>query len=128
MRVRAWLITSGALNLVLLVAWFSWYLKTKPAASPPLTTDSSLDTASLQIKTNVVIRRHHFTWHEVESEDYATYIKNLRLIQCPEETIRDIIVAEVNQLYNQRRNTEALKGNFQWWRSEPDPAETRRVA
>ena len=43
-----------------------------------------------------------FSWHAVESEDYKQYIANLRAIDCPEETIRDIIIADVNKLYAPR--------------------------
>jgi hypothetical protein len=44
----------------------------------------------------------HFHWSEVESADYKEYIGKLRDIQCPEETIRDIIVADINKLYAPR--------------------------
>jgi hypothetical protein len=41
-------------------------------------------------------------WRAVESDDYKRYIANLRAIGCPEKTIRDVIVADVNDLYRQR--------------------------
>jgi len=41
-------------------------------------------------------------WRMVESEDYKKYIANLRVIGCPEKTIRDVIIADVNDLYRQR--------------------------
>ncbi len=74
------------------------------------------------VRTNVVVRRQNFVWSDIESEDYPTYIANLRLIGCPESTIRDIIVAEVTQLYAHRRLSEVVTASQQWWRSEPDPA------
>ena len=43
-----------------------------------------------------------FHWSEVESADYKEYISRLRAVQCPEETIRDIIVADINKLYAPR--------------------------
>ena len=49
-----------------------------------------------------MLRRQLFSWREVESADYATYIANLRDIGCPEQTIRDIIIADVNQLYSRQ--------------------------
>ena len=81
----------------------------------------------------VVIRRQFFSWREVESPDYPTFIANLRDIGCPESTIRDIIVADVNQLYALKRATEIVTAEQQWWRSEPDPeitaaAEAKLVA
>lgn len=41
-------------------------------------------------------------WRNVESADYREYIANLRSIGCPEETVRDIIIADVNKLYASR--------------------------
>ena len=62
-----------------------------------------------------------FEWRNVESADYATYIQNLRAIGCPEETIRDIVIADVNKLYGSRRAallTGAKPPEF-WQTSEP---------
>ena len=44
----------------------------------------------------------NFTWSAVEAADYKQYIANLRAIECPEETIRDIILADVNKLFAPR--------------------------
>jgi hypothetical protein len=44
-----------------------------------------------------------FNWSQVESSDYSTYIANLRSIGCPEQTIRDIITADVDSQYAPRR-------------------------
>ena len=41
-------------------------------------------------------------------------------IGCPEQTIRDIIIADVNALFARRRATELITPEQQWWRSEPD--------
>src|SRR5207245_8995891 len=43
----------------------------------------------------------------IESSDYRAYVANLRGIGCPERTIRDLIVADVHDLYVSRR--EALE-------------------
>ena len=40
-----------------------------------------------------------FHWSQVESSDFRQYMANLREIGCPEETIRDLVLAEVNKLY-----------------------------
>ena len=44
-----------------------------------------------------------FQWSQIESPDYLTYIANLRGIDCPEPTIRDIISADVENLFEQKR-------------------------
>src|ERR1043165_5400469 len=46
-----------------------------------------------EVLTNLVSER--FLWSRVESSDYKQYIANLRAIQCPEATIRDIIITDV---------------------------------
>src|SRR5213080_1641483 len=76
--------------------------------------------SSIQGGTNIVLRRQFFSWQEVESDDYPTYIANLREIGCPEQTIRDIIIADVNALYARKRATEIVTPEQQWWRNEPD--------
>jgi LysM repeat protein len=84
--------------------------------------------AAAVVKTNVVIRRQFFSWAEVESPDYSTFIANLRDIQCPEQTIRDIIIADVNALFARKLATEVVSAEQQWWRSTPDPAVVRAAA
>jgi hypothetical protein len=47
-----------------------------------------------------------FRWRVLESADYRTYVRNLRAIECPEQTIRDIITADVDaDVYARRRET-----------------------
>ncbi len=57
-----------------------------------------------------------FTWQRVESADYKTYIANLRAIDCPEETIREIIVTDVNKLFAPREAPfrSELTAPFPW--------------
>src|SRR5882672_7790612 len=118
MRWRILFFLLLGVNLVLGVVWV-----VSAHRHPFVSVDTgSSDGVSSVIKTNVVVRRQFFSWREVESADYPTYIANLRDIGCPEQTIRDIIIADVNALYSRRRATELLTSEQQWWRSEPDPA------
>lgn len=55
-------------------------------------------------------------WRRVESEDYRTYIKNLQAIGCPEATVRDIIVADVNALFDSKRKA-AITNRFEYWKT-----------
>ncbi len=48
--------------------------------------------------TNVVADTNQFHWVQLESEDYRTYITRLRSVGCPEQTIRDIIIADVDKM------------------------------
>lgn len=56
----------------------------------------SLRPLTVELGTNA------FHWGTVESPDYREYIAKLRAIGCPEETIRDIIIADVNKLFASR--------------------------
>lgn len=122
MRERAILFLSLGMNFVL--AWMLLSLSGDWEALPPLPKVSSEAKAKAAAakpgKTSVVVRRQHFTWAEIESTDYPTYIANLRRIGCPEDTIRDIIIAEVEHMFEQRRLSEVVTPDQQWWRSEPD--------
>jgi hypothetical protein len=40
-----------------------------------------------------------FHWSQIESADYRIYIANLRGIGCPEQTIRDLVKADMDNLY-----------------------------
>ena len=53
--------------------------------------------------TATAVESKTFDWSQVESADYRTYIANLRGIGCPERTIRDIITADVDSMYAERR-------------------------
>jgi hypothetical protein len=46
----------------------------------------------------VVVVTNELKWAQLESEDYKTYIARLRSIGCPEQTIRDIIIADLDKL------------------------------
>ncbi len=62
---------------------------------------------------------HKIDWRMVESADYKEYIANLRAIGCPEETIRDIIVADVNKLFEARKKQlkAASTNKYEYWKS-----------
>ena len=47
----------------------------------------------------VILQGNRFHWNQVESSDFRQYMANLRSVGCPEETIRDLVVAEINKLY-----------------------------
>ena len=46
----------------------------------------------------ITIVTNSLRWAQLESEDYQTYIARLRGIGCPEQTIRDIIIADLDKL------------------------------
>lgn len=61
-----------------------------------------------------------YDWQDVETPAYLKYIEQLRLVGCPEDKIRHIIVADVNQLVDQKRLKEAVAHDMPWWKVEPN--------
>jgi hypothetical protein len=121
MRMRFWLAISLGGNLALAGALLFGGRSGSAARRPTLENALAASPVPGAVRTNVIVRRQNFSWNEIESPDYPTYVANLRDIGCPESTIRDIIVADVNQLYAQRRAAEIVTPEQQWWRSAPDP-------
>lgn len=66
--------------------------------------------------TNVVIATNDFRWAQLESEDYRTYIQRLRSIGCPEQTIRDIVIADIDKLLAPRVQSASLQPrDLKYW-------------
>lgn len=61
-----------------------------------------------------------FGWQDVETPEYLKYIGNLRLVGCPDEKIRTIILSDINQLIDQKRLKEAVAHDSPWWKVEPN--------
>lgn len=120
MRWRLLFFVLATLNVILVAVWMLVPGNLATTDRLPEVPDIDSQSNRIRTKTNVVVRRQYFSWQEVESDNYVTYIKNLREIGCPDSTIRDIIVADVNALYGHRRATEVVSADHQWWRSEPD--------
>src|ERR1041384_7517010 len=119
MKSRTALIISLLLNAGLIFAFFS---KSKPQST------SFQVAPEARVVTNIVVKARtekvdvvkpqlvRLDWREVESPDYKTYIKNLREVGCPEETIRDIIIADLNKLYA-RKGKDIVRppGQVKYW-------------
>jgi len=87
-----------------------------PANLPAQTNHAARSASNPPSLQTVLVPAPKFHWSQIESTDYLAYIENLRAIGCPEETIRDIIVADVNKLYAPRY--AALAGTvpeLAWW-------------
>ena len=96
-------------------------LKRGRDAAPPRSTDGKSAPNTPTGKTQYKVIKEEpgtlarsapqFHWREVESADYKEYIAKLRDIYCPEETIRDIIVADINKLYVAREAALKVPGD-----------------
>jgi hypothetical protein len=104
-KMKKALTASGLANLVLVltVLWLgkkvNFVSRTQSESTPGPTNRAA--TASAQGRNQVAPAP--FSWSRIESTDYHEYINNLRAIGCPEQTIRDIVKADLASLYAKRR-------------------------
>jgi hypothetical protein len=59
-----------------------------------------------------------FGWQDVTNETYVDYVARLRAIGVPDKQVRNIVIADVNDLFDQRRLEHAIKTDAQWWKAE----------
>ncbi len=115
-------------NAVLASALY-WRTTSKPQVLPETAIEQNRprtivrhSTAAPEIVTTT--QWQQIDWTAVESPDYLRYIANLRSIKCPEETIRDIIIADVNKLYASKwRALQTGTGGWKFWESDRKKSE-----
>jgi hypothetical protein len=62
-----------------------------------------------------------FRWTQLESEDYRTYILRLRAVGCPEQTIRDLIIADIDKLMAPRvQSIMPHRKELKYWQPEEE--------
>ena len=119
MKLRAWIILSLALNALLAggVLWRSSHRDIKLRSAD----DGSIPRRTVRVGyvTNEggaerIEVKASFNWSEVESADYRVYVANLREIGCPEETIHNIIEADLDELFvgKVKKMVDAVSGRF----------------
>jgi hypothetical protein len=94
------------------------------AENTPITANNNPPAAATP---TTLTNRPHFDWQQVESADYRTYLNNLRAIGCPEQTVRDIVTADVTQAFAARRSgimAERFRDS-EYWKSNPAEAAAR---
>lgn len=107
-------IASVCLNIGLAVGW-AFLANSRPPrpermANPTTITAGQAKAAAVTAKPGIVTNmvKVDFEWPQLETTDYKDYISKLRAIGCPESTIQDIILAELDYLYEPKLNV--LKG------------------
>jgi hypothetical protein len=109
-RAQRWMLGGSlALNLVLTV-WLGYSARhdlsavnfTLSTNAPAPKTTSLLRVNRAEPPSERVNPPPPFHWSDIESTSYAEYIARLRAVGCPEAVIRDIISADLSQLYSSR--------------------------
>jgi hypothetical protein len=121
MQRRTLLSVSICLNAVLAATLAVVAHRNTPATPPaPEPAPHEREPAPKTGPASVVADKQQFDWNQLESSDYAIYISNLRAIHCPEQTIRDIIEADVYQVYTDKQAALELQQDragrdMTWW-------------
>ncbi|MDA7520872.1 hypothetical protein N8546_01720 [bacterium] len=108
MSLQRLLMISILANLVCFVGLF-WLStdrqsSTEPSQStPPAASAPSQALGQAPPIERIVREVEPFHWSQIESGDYETYVKNLRNIGCPEETIRDLVKQDLDKYYDKRK-------------------------
>ena len=86
------------------------------AEEPPATNEPVvIRTVEHEVVTN------DFRWAQIESEDYRTYIARLRSIGCPEQTIRDLIIADLDKVLAPKvASASGHRQNLKYWQPEEE--------
>lgn len=84
---------------------------------PPIRVEPKPKAAADPAPRSQTVSTNTFQWRQLESEDYRTYIRRLRNIGCPEQTIRDIIIADLEKLMASRvRQIDGTVEPPQYWK------------
>ena len=123
MKWRLIVVASVLLNAVLLAAYLTNRRVEAPAEQREVVVQNNPARRAQQARDlralTVEINTNAFHWGNVESPDYREYIANLRAIGCPEETVRDIIIADVNKLFGSRMAAlYPSPKDYKFWRVE----------
>jgi len=110
--------------------WFIFVKRTPHAKTQPLPASTNAThvakSSPAPIASAVIVRTNAFEWTQLEAEDYRTYIERLRSIGCPEQTIRDIVIADLEKLMAPRvREIDGHKEPPKYWK--PDRKELVRT-
>ena len=127
--MRRLLVLSCFLN-VLLAALVVYGLHARgnrnQAVAPPegdFPAEAAFTGAGTELQTNFASPGPRIrSWRDIESTDYRQYIANLKSIGCPEATIAEIIISEVNTLYRTRlaQLPSAKRPEYKFWVTRGD--------
>ncbi len=76
------------------------FVSTPPA--PPATRPIATEVQAPAPAPSARVESPPFSWGQLASADYRTYVKNLRRIGCPEPALRAIVTADVDAVYRRR--------------------------
>lgn len=109
-------------------------VKLAPAEIGPAITNEATNAVVAEVATVVaspkvesskpVFVDQRISWEQLQVDEqsgtnvYKTYLESLRAVGCPDERIRYIVMADIDELFSKKRLKEAVAHDMKWWRSE----------
>ncbi len=143
MRISVLIIVSLAVNLMLAALLYHQRsgatAKTgetateNSAAATGSETATAENTAGGQTENSTVTVAGKFSWRDLQAEELKAYISKLRAANCPEMTLQDLILAEVNRRFAAKtralwNDPELLAQNDYWkpYQRKQDPEKAKK--
>ena len=108
-----------ALALNVLIAFIAWSQSQHRPHMAPEVEIVRIEAPSIQTRTQIIMETNvivsPFHWSQIETDDYTRYVANLRAIGCPPGTIRDILEADLNVVFDARARDLADGPSRQFW-------------
>lgn len=114
---------TGIFAGVCLLLGFDMGMWSKPKPSQPTGKSYITNTIFVTNKSLVIQPAQQFHWQQIESTNFVQYVHNLRNLGCPEETLHDVLRAEIDAAYESQMMKHDVNIS-RFWLSEE---ETRQV-
>ena len=59
------------------------------------------------VEPAALLSRTNFNWENLETPAYSNYLTSLRAVGCPDDKVRYILLADINELFARKRKEEA---------------------
>jgi hypothetical protein len=98
----------------------------QPAPAVAVVTNTPVESTNQIAAPQPVFTQRKFGWQQLESDEqsktneYRTYLESLRAVGCPEDKVRYIIMADIDELFAKKRLKAAVDYDPAWWRTEPE--------
>jgi hypothetical protein len=116
------------LNLGLFIGILTYFVRTQmggrvigTASDPAAAASRTTPIDSSQAPEKLIVVTNQLRWAQLESEDYKEYVARLRAIGCPEQTIRELIIADLDKLMApELRSAYGRRDELKYWHSEEE--------
>jgi hypothetical protein len=139
-KARRWMLGGSLTVNVVLIAWLMYPTRHHPVEvnatfttnPPPARATSLLRVNRLEPGSERINPAPPFQWSDIESTSYEEYITRLRAVGCPEAVIRDIISADLSQLYSSRVREIWVPPKREYWQKaresdRPGPEQIKKL-